>query len=128
VEVFDLSGHLLARIPLIGLVRGISLSGRKLTVLLEQPEGSREILRYDARNGTFLGTSESLSAAATDLTTSTGGIVFRIGSSIYLQRGRTSLLIARAAATPNGLSITGRRIAWAENVHGHGRIKAVTLR
>ena len=128
VEVFDLSGHQLARIPLIGLVRGLSLSGHKLTVLLERPEGAREILRYDARNGTYLGTSGILSAAATALSTSSGGIVFRVGSSIYLQRGRTSILMARAAATPVGLSIAGRRIAWAETVHGHGRIRTVTVR
>jgi hypothetical protein len=128
VEVFDLSGRMLARIPLLGLVRGISLNGTKLTVLLERPEGSRQILRFDARNGTYLGTSQTLSPGATDLTTSSGGIVFRVGSSIYLQRGRTSLLMARAAATPVGLSIAGRRIAWAENVYGHGRIRAVSVR
>jgi hypothetical protein len=127
VEVFDRSGHVLERIPQVGLVRGLSLSGHKLTVLLERPEGSRQILRYDARNGTYLGTSQLLSPAAVDLTTSARGIVFRIGSSVYLQRGRTSILVARAAATPVGLSITGRRVAWAENVHGHGRIRAVSI-
>ncbi len=128
VEVSDLNGHLLARIPLVGLVRGVSLNGHKLTVLLERPEGTREILRYDGRNGTYLGTSGVLSPGATDLTTSSGGIVFRVASSIYLQRGRTSVLMARGAATPVGLSITGRRIAWAENVHGHGRIRTITVR
>ena len=34
---------------------------------------------------------------------------------------------AVAAATPIGLSIAGRRIAWAENVGGRGRIQSVTV-
>ena len=41
VEVFDFSGRLLARISLVGLVRGIAMTGHKVTVLLERPEGDR---------------------------------------------------------------------------------------
>ena len=127
VEVFDFSGRLLTRIPLVGLVRGISMTGHKVTVLQERPEGDRRILRFDARTGTYLSGSPLLSPAASSLATGTGGIVFRIGRQVYLLRGGNLVPVARAASTPIGLSIEGRRVAWAENVRGQGRIRAVTI-
>jgi hypothetical protein len=36
-------------------------------------------------------------------------------------------VVARAAGTPIGLSLQGDRLAWAENVNGSGRIRAITL-
>jgi hypothetical protein len=126
VEVFDLAGRLLMRVRLPGFARGVALFGHKLALLQERPDGSKVILRYDARNGTYLGGSGLLSLGTTDLSAATGGIVFRDGRRIYLLRGRTPTLLAEAAHTPIGLSIEGRRIAWAENGHGHGRILALT--
>jgi hypothetical protein len=38
------------------------------------------------------------------------------------------LTAQQAKAEPIGLSIEGRRIAWAVNIKGHGRIVALTLR
>jgi hypothetical protein len=128
VEVYDRSGGLLARIPLQGLVRGLAMTGHKLTVLLEHPDGSRGIIRFDARTGAGLSGSPLLSPAAASLSTGTGGIVFRVGRQIYLLRGRTPLPIVRAASTPIGLSIVGKRIVWGENVNGHGRIRELTVR
>jgi hypothetical protein len=55
---------------------------------------------------------------------STQAIVYRRGHSIrVVGLGE----VARAAAEPIGLSIDGRRIAWAESVDGRGRIRSVTL-
>ena len=51
-------------------------------------------------------------------------IVFNRGTAIYAN-GR---LVTRARANPIGLSIEGRRIAWAENVRRRGYVRAVTLR
>jgi hypothetical protein len=36
--------------------------------------------------------------------------------------------LAAARVVPVGLSIEGKRVAWAENVGGRGRIRAVYLR
>jgi hypothetical protein len=127
VDVYDLAGHLLMSVNEQGIVRGVALTGHKLAVLFERPDETKEIRRFDARNGTYLSTSGPLAIGATDLSTSSGGIVFRVGREIYRLRGRTPQLLARARATPIGLSIEGRRVAWAENVHGHGRIRALTL-
>ena len=40
--------------------------------------------------------------------------------------GKTTIL-TRAATFPVGLSIIGRRVIWAENIRGHGRIRALQL-
>ena len=128
VEVFDLDGRPLMHVQLIGLVRDVALTGHTLAVLLERPFGEKVVYRYDARNGTYLGGSGPLPLGATDLSASSAGIVFRDGVRIYLVHGWTPRLVARAAARPIGLSIDGRRVAWAESVNGKGRIRGVTLR
>jgi hypothetical protein len=55
-------------------------------------------------------------------------VVFRAGRSIYVIDARSGRLhlVARAAGNPTGLSIVGRRIAWAENVGRGARVRAVT--
>jgi hypothetical protein len=56
-------------------------------------------------------------------------IVFRVGRSIRALDVKTKRVrtIATAAATPIGLSIAGRRVAWAENFAGRARIRAIVL-
>ena len=127
VDVYDVAGHLLMSTTLQGIVRDVALVGQDAAVLLEQPDGSKVILRFDARNGTLHSRSRLLPLGALDLSAGGGGVVFRAGLGIYTLRGRTPRLVARAAGTPIGISIEGRRIAWAENVHGRGRIRTVTL-
>ena len=128
VDVFDLGGRSVTHIPLIGTVRGLALSPNALAVLLERPDGSKVIVRYGLRTGIFLGGSDLLPLGATSLSASAGGIVFRDGSRIYQLHGRKPTLVAVASAAPIGLSIEGKRIAWAESVHGKGRIRAVAVR
>ena len=127
VEVYDLGGNLLMRAIRQGIVRDVELFGDNLAVLLEQPDESKLILRFDAQNGTYLSQSGQLPIGARDLSTGTAGNVFRIGREIYLVHGRTQRLVARSAGTPIGLSIEGRRIAWGVNLKGRGRIVALTL-
>ena len=55
-------------------------------------------------------------------------IVFRVGRSIRAVDIATKQYARRdSGGDPLGLSVAGDRVAWAENVHGHGRIRAVTL-
>jgi len=58
-----------------------------------------------------------------------GAVVFRVGNSIRTVdlTSQAVKTIATATATPIGLSASGSRVAWAENVNGRGRIRAVTL-
>jgi hypothetical protein len=62
--------------------------------------------------------------------TPAGWLAFlRIGRDIYAVGARTGTrrLLARAGATPIGLSMAGRRVAWAENRGGRAYVRAVTL-
>jgi len=127
VDVYNLAGNRLMSARFDGLVRGVALAGHTLALLQEQPNGSKVIRRFDARNGAYVAVSGRIALGATDLSASTGGIVFRVGLAIYVLHGRTPRFVVRATGTPVGLSIEGRRVAWAENVHGHGRILAVTV-
>ncbi len=64
-----------------------------------------------------------------ELAASGRNLVLSIGRSIVavsVRSGRPRI-IARAAATPIGLSLVGRRVAWAENFRKSARVRAVTL-
>lgn len=128
VEVFDSSGHLLTRFQVPGLVADIAFGGHELAVLLERPFGEKSVRRYDARNGRYLRGRGGFPLGTTDLSASPTGTVVRNGVAIYLLRSSFVQLVAVAAARPIGLSLQGRRIAWAESVRGKGRIRAVTVR
>ena len=126
VEVYDLSGRLQLRIPLLGLVRDIALSGTKLAVLLEQPDGAKRVDEYVIPNTSFVKAART-PLAAQDLAEGGGGTIFRAGRDIYVLKSGYARLVGRAASQPIGLSIEGKRIAWAENIRGRGRVRALTL-
>jgi Tol biopolymer transport system component len=69
------------------------------------------------------------SNASVSLTASGRRLAVGIGSSIFLVDTRSSRLtwVARASAPPIGLSIVGRRIAWAENHGRRARVRALTV-
>jgi hypothetical protein len=64
-------------------------------------------------------------SGATDVRTGAGRVVYRIGRMVY-EAGRRSP-VAVASTIPVGLSLDGRRLAWAESPGGQGRIRALTL-
>jgi hypothetical protein len=74
-----------------------------------------------------LQSTTAVPASASGLTIGTGGLVYRVGRSIYTIRAGRPTLVWRAQVTPIGLSIEGRRVAWAANVNGRGRIVALSL-
>jgi hypothetical protein len=121
VNVYNLSGRRLARVVPRGTVRDVALSWPYLAVIVSRPGGTTVIERYDAARGKLL--TATTMPGATNLAIGTGGTVFLVGKSIYtLQNGQPRLLW-RATMKPIGLSIEGRRVAWA----AWGRIKALTL-
>ena len=69
------------------------------------------------------------SVAPATLAASGPRLVIRVGLRILLFDTRSGRLasIALARATPIGLSIVGRRIAWAENVGRTARVRSVLL-
>ena len=105
----------------------IALSAHVLATIERTPIGSR-IAWYNPLTGSAIGSAPIATAAAPELTVSDKYVVFRIGRSIRsidIATGRIRT-IARAAATPIGLSLVGTRLAWAEDLkNGTARIRAL---
>lgn len=121
VDVYSLSGSRLARVVPQGTVRDVALAWPALAVIVGRPDGTTVIERYNAAKGELVGTTTM--AGAADLAISSAGIVFRVGKTIYTIRAGRTAVLWRATATPIGLSIEGKRVAWA----ACGRIKALNL-
>jgi hypothetical protein len=119
------TGKLLAQVPVAQPIEGLALTPAAAVVLTRGADGAARIARYAIPGGRLVGTTRVASSAG-DLGASPRGVVYRTGRTIRLL-GRARPL-ATAAATPVGLSIDGARVAWAENVAGHGRIRSVRVR
>jgi hypothetical protein len=135
VEAFRVLGpqpvvHLMGSFAPVGTVKAIALDFRQLAVLVERTDGTKVLERYAPswQGGSPIGSNTLPRATAPELSISKAGIVYRVGKSIYLLGSGQPKLVWKASGTPIGLSIEGKRIAWAENVKGHGRIVALTLR
>jgi hypothetical protein len=119
--VYNLSGGRLARVVPEGTVRQVALSWPYLAVLVTRPDRTTVIERYNVSTEKLLSATQM--PGATNLAIGTGGIVFLVGKSIYTLHDAKPELLWRATMKPIGLSIEGRRVAWA----ACGRIKALTL-
>ena len=122
-----IDGALLATFSPVGTVRALGLAGPRAVVLVEAADGSKQVERYDATTGAFLGATPVSPLVANVLDTAAGWIVYRTGRAIRLMDAVTGAkqLLVTARAIPLGLSIESRRVAWAENRLRHGRVRSV---
>jgi hypothetical protein len=110
-------------------VAGIALSPSFVALLVPVPHTQwLRLLALDRRTGA----KKRLPAIRTgesDVSVAGSKIVLLTGRTIRLVDASTgkTFVVAKAAAAPIGLSIEGRRIAWAENIGGRGRIRGVLL-
>jgi hypothetical protein len=130
VEIRDATtGSLEAQFTPPGTVRALALSGSVAAVVDELGDGTRYIERYDATTGALLGTTGNI-AVGDALSSSGQTLVYTVGAgkieAMDLTTGALRVLAVSQAA-PIGLSVVGKRVAWAVNVHGHGRVLALTL-
>jgi hypothetical protein len=104
----------------------IALSPHVLATLERTPLGLR-LAWYDASTGHARGSIPVPNTTSAWLSASDQLIVYRVGRSIRGVSVSThrSRLITKASATPVGLSLEGGRLAWAENLKGLSRIRAV---
>jgi hypothetical protein len=129
IEIRDVAtGGQMATARPAGIPLAIALSPTVLATL-EQTRLGLRIAWYSPSTGALSGSVPVPAATSLELSTSDGLIVFRVGRSIRSidvasRRVRT---LAKAAATPIGLSVEGDRVAWAENVKGRGRIRDLIL-
>ena len=130
VEIRNAStGDVISEFTPPGTVRALALAGPVAAVVDELPDGTRNIERYDATTGALLGTTIGVAVGDT-LAANGQTFVFAVGGgkieSMDAATGTQEVLTV-SPTPPVGLSVSGKRVAWAVNAHGHGRILALTL-
>jgi prepilin-type processing-associated H-X9-DG protein len=122
-------GKLVTQLSPEGTPVALALS-RTVLATLERRQKGLVLVWYHASGGKQAGSIPVAASTSADISANGRAIVFRSGRSIRVVDVRTHTVrtVARAAATPVGLSIAGNRIAWAENIGGKGRIRAFLLR
>lgn len=128
VELLDpKTGMLLTSVFPTGTARALALSAGALAVFLERGDGSLVIERYAIPAGTLIAaTSVDAHASFEAFDIAGKWIVYRVRREIRVigPLGGDRLLI-QARERPLGLSIEGRRVAWAENGPGRHVIRTV---
>ena len=95
-------------------VRALAISSNTVAVLTD-----RAIELYTI-SGKLRGVDRVPARTAAEIVISNAGVVYHVGRSIRLAGGGE---LARAASVPIGLSVEGRRVAWAENVRIGGELR-----
>ncbi len=120
------TGKLLAMLtPGAGTVRALAIGGRVVYVLVTRAGASR-LERFASRGGQLLSTVRLPAGTAPELDASASYAVFRTGNVIHALgelQGAGSTVVATAKSTPIGLAISGKRVAWAENLRLGGRLR-----
>ena len=121
------TGRVVTSFEPVGLARDVALTPAFAAVLAARTAGEAHELATQ-RTGA-LRRNVPVPPGASGISASGGTGVYSVGRLVYALDGRTfvSRRIARAAGAPIGLSIEGKRVAWAENVRGRGAIRAVYL-
>jgi hypothetical protein len=123
------TGDLVSQFTPPGTVKALALTGSVAAVIDELGDGTRQIERYDVTTGARLGTTGNI-AVGTTLAAGGPNFVYSVsGGKIETMNATTGTLRVAAVSPgpPLGLSVVGKRVAWAVNQHGRGRILALTL-
>jgi hypothetical protein len=129
VEIVDArSGAAIASAQPAGTPVALALTPHVLATLERTPLGLR-IAWYSRSDGAPAGSVPVSSRTSPELTANDHTIVYRVGRSLRAVDIETHGVraLARVAAPPIGLSLEGRRLAWAENLNGSARIRALYL-
>jgi hypothetical protein len=129
VELVDVrTGRRIARVSPEGTPIAIALASQML-VLLERTPAGLTLAWYSTTTGSLVGSVAVPENTLPELSTNDQQAVFRIGRFIHVLTFATghSRTVAQTVGTPVGVSLEGNRLAWAENVKGRGRIRALYL-
>jgi hypothetical protein len=130
IEIVDAqTGASISRVDPRGTPLAIALAPQVLATLERTPLGLR-LAWYDRATGMADGSVPVASKTSPELTATDSTIVYRVGRSIRAVDVQTHNVrtLALAAADPVGLSLEGRRLAWAENLKTSARIRALTVK
>lgn len=127
VEIRTVRGKLVSRLVPTGNTYQVALSV-DIAATLSRNKRSAQLELFEPLSGRKVG-SASLPRNSTRLSVAGKTVVFSSGRRIWALDARTRKrrLVATAAADPIGLSIEGRRVAWAENSKTTARIRAVLM-
>ena len=123
------TGDLVSAFTPAGTIRALALTGSVAAVVDDLDNGTRQIERYSATTGALLGSTGNVAAGSTLSAAGNTFVYAATGEKIEAMDATTGALrqLAVSPAPPIGLSIVGKRVAWAVNEHGHGQILALTL-
>jgi hypothetical protein len=127
VELVDVrTGRRIARVSPEGTPLAIALAPSVL-VLLERTPAGLTLAWYSTTTGNVVGSVAVPPNTLPELSASDQQATFRIGRFIHVLTFATghSRTVAQTVGTPIGVSLEGSRLAWAENVNGRGRIRAL---
>ena len=130
IDVVDATtGDLVSRVQPQGTPLALALSPQTVSTLERTPLGLR-VAWYDRTTGNAIGSVPVSSKTSPELTATDRTIVYRVGRSIRAVDIATSKArtLAQAAAEPVGLSLEGKRLAWAENLKGSARIRTLSVK
>jgi hypothetical protein len=129
IQVVDAAkGRAVSSIQPRGTPVAIGLSSHVLAALERTALGLR-LAWYSPSSGLPIGSAPVALTTSPELTVSDRLIAFHVGRvirGVEIATGRVETLIT-AAAPPIGLSIDGRRLAWAENLKHGARIRALRV-
>jgi hypothetical protein len=129
IDVIDaVTGASISRVTPQGTPLAIALTSHFVATLERTPLGLR-VAWYNRASGDPAGSVPVSAKTEPQLTASDKTIVYRVGRSIRAVDIASHNLstLARAAATPIGLSLEGSRLAWAENLKHSARIRTLAV-
>jgi hypothetical protein len=121
------TGDPVATITPVGFPLAIALGRKRVALTVGKADGTRQLELYDADTGAPVSSIVLSTEAGARLDLDQGRVVYHRGRVIKIFAEGRSQVLAFAAATPIGLSIEARRVTWAENVGGRGRIRSVVI-
>lgn len=122
------TGRLETSLRFAGEPRAIALGANYVAAIVRRGNSPR-LEVHDLTTGELRGAVPLRGDWGHALSAAGDSVVYSIGLAIHVLDVTTfqSTRVALTAAEPIGLSIEGRRIAWAENARGRAWIKALTL-
>jgi hypothetical protein len=127
ISIVDVdSGAPIANVSPQGTPVAIALTPHVLATI-ERTTTGLQLSWYSATTGTGLGSVALPAGTAPELSANDQIAVFRTGRFLHVLTFATghSRTVAQTVGIPIGVSLEGSRLAWAENVRGRGRIRAI---
>jgi hypothetical protein len=129
-ELRNATGHRVSSFEAPGGPAGVAIAGAKVAVGTQDRGGKGFLTVFAATTGKRLRSVSLAGPAPVVVGANARWVVFRAGARTiraFDLRTSTSSILAVARAVPIGLSVSGRRVAWAENLGSQAQVRALLL-